>query len=45
MQQTVQNELARVEKRCKDQENHQRQLYKKMLGTAGDQTSDSAQEV
>jgi len=43
--QTVQNELARMEKRCKEQENHQRLLYKKMLGTTNDETSDGAHEV
>lgn len=32
---TVQNELTRIEKRCKEMESHQRQLYRKMLGTAG----------
>jgi len=35
VKQTVQNELTRIEKRCKEMESHQRRLYRKMLGTAG----------
>jgi len=45
MTQTLQNELTRVEKWSKEQESHQRQLYKKMLGTTDDQTSSGVEEV
>lgn len=41
---TVQNELTRLEKKTKEQETHQRQLYKKMLGTASDETAAMRQE-
>jgi len=36
---------VRVEKKTKEQETHQKQLYKKMLGTAGDEGVASRQEV
>ena len=45
VKQTVQSELTRVEKRCKDMETHQRQLYRKMLGTASDEAAASKHEV
>jgi len=43
--QTVQNELARVEKRCKEIESNQRQFYRKMLGTTSDEAAASKSEV
>lgn len=43
--QTVQHELTRMEKRNKAQECSQRKLYKKMLGTANDDASDGTHEV
>jgi len=45
VKQTVQNELARMDKRCKAQENDQRLLYKKMLGVAGSQATAGSHEV
>ena len=34
-----------MEKKTKEQETHQKQLYKKMLGTAGDEGAANRQEV
>ena len=45
VKQTVQNELTRVDKRCKEMESHQRLLYRKMLGTASDESADDKHEV
>jgi len=45
VRQTVQNELTRVEKRCMEMESHQRQLYRKMLGTDGDEAAAGKHEV
>ena len=34
-----------MEKRSKEMESHERQLYKKMLGTAGDEAAADKQQV
>jgi len=44
-EQTVQNELNRVERRNKEMESKQRRLYKKMLGTDGDHAAAGKYDV